>query len=626
MSNVAPPPGHLAAAVQRLRGGDLAGARSAAEEGLRERPDEAALLEIAGLASAQLGEPAAALPHFRRLLELAPANRGARINLAIALTATGKFEEAAQAAGGDDDPRLRRILAYALQQGGRLAEAAAVYEALVGEDPRDFESWNNLGNARSALGDVDGSILAFRHALGLRRDIVPMYINFSEVLASVDRDQERQAVMREAARIAPGNADVQTELGLAEAGARDLVAAEQAFREAIRLSPGFTPAFLELALLLEDLNRLEDLTALLAEAESRCVGDGEIGFVKAWLLRRQNRFDEALQVAETIPTSINPVRRLQLLAELYDRAGDSPRAFAAFEGMNAASVAAKPAPGDRSYRQEIAERASKLTADAVAAWRPLAIEPLAAPPIFIVGFPRSGTTLLDTLLMNVPALHVMEELPAFQHVEAAFDEERLGVLTDDEAKALRERYVEAVRQLSPPGPGPGQRIVDKHPLHMARMPSIHRLFPEAKIILVERHPCDAVLSCFMSNFTLNRAMRSFVDLEEAARTYDTVFTMWSRSEELLALDVHRVRYERMVDDLEAEMRPLLAFLGIAWDPRVLDNIGSAARRSHIRTASYSQVTEPIYRRSAGRWSRYREQMAPVLPILAPWADRLGYEM
>ena len=82
----------------------------------------------------------------------------------------------------------------------------------------------------------------------------------------------------------------------------------------------------------------------------------------------------------------------------------------------------------------------------------------------------------------------------------------------------------------------------------------------------------------------------------------------------------------MVEDLEAEMRALLAFLGLPWDPKVMDNQASAAQRSHIRTASYSQVTEPIYRRSAGRWQRYRAQFAPVLPILAPWAERMGYEI
>jgi hypothetical protein len=135
-----------------------------------------------------------------------------------------------------------------------------------------------------------------------------------------------------------------------------------------------------------------------------------------------------------------------------------------------------------------------------------------------------------------------------------------------------------------------------------------------------------VLSCFMSNFQLNHAMRSFVDLEEAARTYDAVLESWTRATALFPVEVHRIRYERMVEDLAAEMRPLLGFLGLDWDPGVLDNRASAARREHIRTASYSQVTEPIYRRSSGRWRRYRRQMAPVLAILAPWAERMGYEM
>ena len=173
---------------------------------------------------------------------------------------------------------------------------------------------------------------------------------------------------------------------------------------------------------------------------------------------------------------------------------------------------------------------------------------------------------------------------------------------------------------------PGRTVVDKHPLHSARMPLIHRVFPDAKIVFVERHPCDVVLSCFMANFMLNPAMRSFTRLDEAARTYDAVLDAWTRAEALLPLNVHRVRYERMVADLAGEMRPLLDFLGLPWDEKVLDNQAAAQARGRVRTASYSQVGEPIYTRAAGRWERYREQLAPVLPILAPWAERLGYDM
>ena len=225
--------------------------------------------------------------------------------------------------------------------------------------------------------------------------------------------------------------------------------------------------------------------------------------------------------------------------------------------------------------------------------------------------------------MNMPQLHVLEEQPVLFAVENALGgEDRLAVLTSEEANALRRLYFEALDRIQPAPPG--TKVVDKFPLHMAQMPLIHRLFPEAKVIFVERHPCDVVLSCFMASFQLNRAMRSFTDLEEAALTYDAVFEAWTRATSLLPISVHRVRYERMVEDLESEMRALIDFLELPWDPRVLDNRSSAAKREHILTASYSQVTEPIYRRSAGRWERYRTQLEPVLPILAPWAERMGY--
>lgn len=99
-----------------------------------------------------------------------------------------------------------------------------------------------------------------------------------------------------------------------------------------------------------------------------------------------------------------------------------------------------------------------------------------------------------------------------------------------------------------------------------------------------------------------------------------------RARELLPLDVHEVRYERLIADPAAELRPLLAFLGLPWDARVLDNRAAARTRDYIRTASYAQVAEPIYRRAAGRWQRYRAELEPVLPILAPWAEWLGYPL
>lgn len=612
--------------VQRLRSGDLAGARKAAETAIADYPQDMRIIALLGMVTGELGDDAAAAGHFRNALKHNPADVGMRHNLAMALTRLGDHEEAAKVAAAAGDPRLDRIAGYALQQTGRLGEAIAHYRRALAAMPDDYEGWNNLGNACAQAGDGDGAIAAFERAINLKPDLPVLYINLSKALMPLDRAEDRQRVMRIAADVAPEDAEVQAELGLAEAGARDFVAAEAALRRSIKIAPAEMPAYVDLGLMLENLNRIDDLEALIEQADAAGLKGGEVDFLRAWLLRRRGDLDGALQLAERTPDTISPVRRSQMIAELSDRKGDVDRAFAAFGEMNAAAaIASPPLPGD-DYPAEVAEVAAMLTAEKIAGWSRIVVDQAPPPPVFILGFPRSGTTLLDTLLMNVPHFHVLEELPVARQIEHALGPQtRISEIDSAEANALRRRYFESLEIISPP-PQRDMTVIDKYPLHMARAPLLHRVFPDAKFIFVERHPCDVVLSCFMANFQLNRAMRCFGTIEDAAALYDIVSTAWTRACDLLPMDVHTIRYERMVEDLDSEMRALLEFLGEEWRPEVLDNQGAASRRDHIRTASYSQVGEPIYKRAAGRWERYRRHMEPVLPVLEPWVSKLGYSL
>jgi hypothetical protein len=233
--------------------------------------------------------------------------------------------------------------------------------------------------------------------------------------------------------------------------------------------------------------------------------------------------------------------------------------------------------------------------------------------------------LLDTMLMGHPALHVLEELPVLQRVNAEVGPlERLQTLGAEEIGRLRRLYFETAEGLAPGGAG--KRIVDKYPLAIGLVPLIHRIFPDARFIFAWRHPCDVVLSCFMTNFRLNDAVANFLDLEDAARLYDGMLAFWEKCRAVFPLQVHDFRYEAMVADREAELRPLLTFLGLPWEEALLDHQATAAKRGYVSTPSYAQVTEKVYSRAAGRWERYRAEMAPVLPILARWAERLDYRV
>jgi hypothetical protein len=284
----------------------------------------------------------------------------------------------------------------------------------------------------------------------------------------------------------------------------------------------------------------------------------------------------------------------------------------------------EPEQRGADYRGLIKTQLASLTPDWATSWRDEKIDERPS-PVFLVGFPRSGTTLLDTILMSHPSTEVLEEEPALVHAIDAFGS--FGDIADATAETVkrgRDAYFETVRSITPLEPG--KLLIDKNPLSMNNVPMIRRLFPDAKIVLALRHPCDVVLSCFVTNFKANAGMASFLKLETAAELYDLSFSYFERACELLNPPVHRVVYENIVADRDRELRPLFGFLGLPWDERVLDHQSTARSRGHIKTASYAQVVEPIYTRSSGRWRNYRSHLEPILPVLKPWIDKFGYEI
>jgi hypothetical protein len=133
-----------------------------------------------------------------------------------------------------------------------------------------------------------------------------------------------------------------------------------------------------------------------------------------------------------------------------------------------------------------------------------------------------------------------------------------------------------------------------------------------------------VLSCFKANFRLNEAMSNFLRLDTAAELYDLSFSYYEQIQHLMAFPTHTVVYENVVADRESELRKLFDFLGLDWHDAVLEHQETARKRGRIKTASYSQVVEPIYTRASGRWLKYRKHLEPVLPVLEPWIRKFGY--
>jgi tetratricopeptide (TPR) repeat protein len=250
-------------------------------------------------------------------------------------------------------------------------------------------------------------------------------------------------------------------------------------------------------------------------------------------------------------------------------------------------------------------------------------------PVFVVGFPRSGTTLLEQLLDAHPALVSFDEQPFLQHIVRRITTDGSNFfdcmenLSQAQWLEQRKEYFNEITLVAPDRKA--ARVVDKNPLNMVRLPALQNFFPDSKVILAIRHPCDVILSCYMQHFRAPAFAITFETLESTAHMYDKVFSHWYQSVEQLKLPVLEWKYEDLVADTEARARKLFRFLNLPWHDELLSFTERAKDKGAIKTPSYTQVIEQVNARSVGRWQAYEKYFTPeVMKHLEPWMERFGY--
>lgn len=602
-------------------------------------PRDADAQDGLGHVLARQGRHAEAVQAFGQAVRLRPDFADAEINLGTALRALGRLKDAEDA--------YRRALALAptsapacnnlgvLTQGqGRLGEAEAAFRKAVTLNPGFLAATLNLGTLLRDTHRGREAGRAYRRALVLAPDDPDATLNLGNLLREAGRLREAEALYRDALAKHPNNPAYLNNLGITLQALGHDEAAESAFRQALEADPGFIDAQTNLLDTLEHSNRLEALRDQIARARQTCGDHPALTLAAARLLDRDGEPQQARDSLEALDPAVLPQQmqaaRLAFLGDLCDRLNDTDAAFASFSQHNqlAAHRAQQQGIDKTRFLARIDACAARFTGDWIATWTTLTTRPERPAPVFLIGFPRSGTTLLDTLLRGHPQIAVVEEKPAISRLRAALaslpggDPDGLATLDDAQAAHLRQAYFQELdRHLD----SDGAVQIDKLPLNAVEVGLLQRVFPDARFLLALRHPCDCVLSCFMHAFRLNDAMANFLTLEDSAHLYDKVMGLLEHYRGTLSLSLHTVRYEALVTDVRATLEPLLAFLGVSWSEAVLDHIATARRRGRIHTPSYNQVTQPLYHRAAGRWTRYGEVMAPVLPILQPWIKRYGYE-
>ncbi len=516
--------------------------------------------------------------------------------------ATATRLAAAALDSGLEHPLPFNVLALGLEHDGRIAEAAALLERAVGRFPDDVGIRNALGLCLLRLERPVEAARQFE-ALVAREPRLPFaHASHGKALLAGGGLAKAQASFRRALELHAGQ-------GVALAGLAQIAVRRGLYREArgwaeraLAVMPGFPDAIMSLA-----AAELGEGTPAQAVARlDALLGDARLG---------------ALERAYA-----NGLRGDALDAE--DRPAD---AFAAYSLCNS-GLRELYAPRFAGAQTALAyvEAMTAYFADARSAdWQRPGVADEASPArghVFVLGFPRSGTTLLEVVLEGHPrAVSVGENELLIDGVREFMADaaglERLAAAGPDALRRLQAAYW--ARAAATGAELDGAVFIDKHPLNTLKLPLIARLFPRARIVFAYRDPRDVVLSCFRRRFQMSAPMYELLTLEGAARFYDAVMTLAQRLDLVLPTEVRRLCYETLVGDFDAEMQSVCTFLGLEWTPAMRD-FGARTRERASATPSTAQLARGLDAGGIGAWRRYGAQMAPALPLLAPWVARLGY--
>lgn len=514
--------------------------------------------------------------------------------------------ELAQAALADglEHPLLLNLVALKLEQSGEPAAAEKYLQQAVKIAPRDIGVRNALGLCLMRLERPAEALAQFDALLTLDSSLPFGHASLGDAFFALGLVAEAEASYRRALTMDPNQGAALVGLAQIANGRGAYADARQWAERALAVMPGAPAAVMSVA-------RAELGVRQLATAETRLrslLGDGQL-------------------------TPLERVYATGVLGDVLDAKDYTDEAFATYTACNEMlrTIHAGRYLGANNallFVQSMSEYFIRARPERWASRAPPDDRHTgAAAHVFVLGFPRSGTTLLEVVLEGHPNVVSLEENESMieavdEFMGDANDLDRLAIAPQSALQRLRARYWQRVAVAGVDVLG--KMFVDKNPLNSLKLPLIARLFPDAKILLACRDPRDVVLSCFRHRFGMSAPIYELLTLQGAARYYDAVMQLILRLSSTLSLDTCLVRHEDVVTEFTREMKRVCTFLGLQWDPAMGD-FALRSRNRGVLTPSAAQLAKGLNTEGLGVWRRYRAHMTPVLPVLEPWIKRFYYE-
>ena len=604
---------HLGSTQKEL--GQLDAAVRSYRRGLNFVPLSAAAHSNLGGALHELGRLHEAVESYAKALEIDPLLAETHGNLGAALLDLGQAEKAAtsleRALTLDPNFALAHLnYGNALQKLGRVGEAAASYRRCIRIEPRLAAAYTNLGNAQRELGQSGDAMASHRQALTLDPSLAVAHRNLATTLQELGELTEAEASLRRALKLNPQAAEVNNNLAVVLRSQNRTAEAEAFCLKALGIDPDLTSALTLLAEFEADKGRFAEAGALYKRATSI-----DPDCAQAWAglagLRKMTAQDAPwLKEAQRVAGSRLPLRQeiplRYAIGKYFDDLRDYPTAFTSFKRANELTKQITPRYEPQKWESQFKLRAEFYDIGRIAEARPDA--ETSARPVFIVGMPRSGTSLAEQILASLPAVYGGGELPFWTRAAAAYESSEAG--PDQRAPMRRElasSYLGLLESLS----REAQHITDKMPANSLVLGLIHSTFPNARIIHMRRNPVDTCLSIYFQDFGVSHSYAN--DLEDLAHFYAQHTQLMKHWASVLPRDaILEVPYEGLIENQEMWSRKMLEFIGLPWDPRCLE-FDETSRV--VATRSRWQVRQKMDRSSVERWRNYESFVGPLRKLL-----------
>jgi tetratricopeptide (TPR) repeat protein len=587
----------------------------AARELLQQHPDNGVLWQLLG--ASQRGRNLDALPALQRAAGLLPQDAVAHNNLANALASARRLEEAMLSYRRALELRpefaeAQHNLGQALAESGRMPEAVDCYRRAVEVKPGFAAAWHSLGCALHALGRLDAAAAGHRRALEIQPGFAAAHHGLGLVLRDMDRLDEAQSCYRRALALEPDDADLHRDLASALRLEGRTAEVEQSCRRALELEPSSAAAVVVLAESQADRGRFLDAEALYRRAIA-IEPDNPEAWAGLARLRPMTPADaEWLSEAQRIADSALPPRRevplRYAIGKFFEDTRDYARAFEQFRRANELTKTYR-APHDREGLRRAIDALIERRQPRRLQCRRAAVrthDSDASRAVFIVGMPRSGTSLAEQILASHRLVFGAGELAFWSR--AAARPWPVDGPAERELEVLAQDYLGRLEGFS----HDAHRVTDKMPSNFLHLGLIHAALPGARIIHMHRDPLDTCLSIYSQHFEGTHSYAT--DLDDLAHAYEQYRRLMRHWRQLLpAESLLEVPYEELVSEVETCSRRMVAFVGLDWDPQCLEF--HRTERTVI-TASKWQVRQRVTKEPIGRWRHYREFIAPLLQRLA----------